>query len=129
MRMRVFVGGLIAVTLAACAGGPSLGAPPTGTLTGHVAVRACGGAARADGPVCQVRPSADVVLRFERLPSNGTGAVRTATTDTAGAYTIALAPGTYTVTVEFTRFGGPRQVTITSGKTVTADFTYLIEML
>lgn len=127
--MRVFAAALMAVALSACAGGPSIGAPPTGTLTGHVQVRACGGAARDDGSVCQVRPSPNVHLTFDPLKPTTTGPVRTATTDAAGAYTITLAPGTYTVTVEYTRFGGPRQVTVTSGKTVTADFTYLIEML
>jgi hypothetical protein len=119
----------MAVALSACAGGLSSGAPPTGTVTGHVQVRACGGAARADGPVCQVRPYPNVTLTFDPISASGTGPARTATTDARGAYAIALPPGTYTVSVTFTRFGGPRQVAVTAGKTVTADFSYLIELL
>ena len=56
------------------------------------------------------------------------------TTDSSGSYRIDLKPGTYTVRAsgpgdQTGDLGGGRQVVITAGKTVTADFVYTIQLL
>lgn len=151
MLARIFAGGLVAVALSGCAGGAFLGAPSTGTVIGHVEVRVCGGAYSIDQPPCQVRPDPGVVLTFALTSkSNGnTGSLPHTTTDANGAYRISLPPGTYTVSAASPQasstkslpqpiannavapraFSGPQHVDVVAGKTVTADFTYVIQLL
>ena len=137
------MGVLLAVSLSACAGGPSIVGPSTGTVSGHVSERACGGAYRPDQTGCPMRPVADAIVGFRLLSANGTAPEATAVTDARGAYTIKLAPGTYTVTLDAVRIAvegsahlspmpgttGPRQVTVAAGKTVNADLTINIQLL
>ena len=151
MLARIFAGGLVAVALSGCAGGALLAAPSTGTVIGHVEVRICGGAYQIDQPPCQVRPDPGVILTFAPMSNadGSTGSLRHATTDAKGAYTISLPPGTYTVSAASPptsstkwlpqaiannalaprAFSGPQRVTVVAGRAVTADFTYLIELL
>jgi hypothetical protein len=149
MLGRIVAGGLLAIALSSCAGGAFLGAPPTGTVTGHVELRVCGGAYRIDEPACQAHAATGIVLTFHPVGASGTQSDGHATTDAKGAYTIALAPGTYSVNpgtapaypsgpqsqgwlasaMAARGLSGPRQVTVIAGKTVTADFAYLIELL
>jgi hypothetical protein len=131
MLKRALFGCLLAVVLSACAGGPAIFGPSTGTVSGHVSVRACGGAYRLDQPGCPTQPVAGARLSFRLASPNGTHSDRTATTDAAGAYTIALPPSNYTVTVTTTSNVSPkpRQVTVLAGKSVTVDFVYSIELL
>jgi hypothetical protein len=139
----------MAILLSSCAGGAFLAAPATGKVTGHVEVRVCGGAYRLDQPACQAHAAAGIVLSFHPVTASGTQSDGHATTDAKGAYTITLAPGTYSVNPATAEayatgpapqafvgsamaprgFDGPRQVTVIAGKTVTADFAYLIELL
>ena len=126
MRWRFLGIALLSLSLTGCAG-PGLFAPLMGTVSGHVMIRACGGAYREDQPTCPARPLAGARVVFEK----GGNAVTT-TTDSTGAYRIDLKPGTYGVqaasgTIE--HIAGPRQVTVTAGKTVTADFTYVVHLL
>jgi hypothetical protein len=63
----------------------------------------------------------------------GGASKQTATSDSSGAYRVDLTPGTYAIQVasagSYSRFGGPKQVTVNAGQTVTADFTFSIELL
>ena len=131
MLKRALFGCLLAIVFSACAGGPAIFGPSTGTVSGHVSVRACGGAYRLDQPGCPTQPVAGARVRFRLASPNGTQSDRTATTDAAGAYTIALPPSSYTVTVTTTSNMSPkpRQVTVLAGKSVTVDFVYTIELL
>ena len=77
----------------------------TGTATGQDRLRKAG----------QVQQGQGTKLTFQshgRSPS-------TTSTDRKGRYFINLAPGTYAVTVGF---ASPGQVTISSGKTLIADY-------
>jgi hypothetical protein len=63
-------------------------------------------------------------VRLEFTPA-GSGVAGTAVTDTAGAYSINLLPGTYKVTVQNVRLAkGPAQVTVAAGQVTTADFVF-----
>lgn len=134
MLARALIAFALAVVLAGCAPGPSLFGPSTGTVTGHVQIRACGGAYRPGQTSCPTHPYAGVTLTFTLASAVGTGSEKATTTDSSGSYRIDLGPGTYTV-----RASGPgdqvgslsdwRQVVVTAGKTVTADFVFVIELL
>lgn len=130
MFQRALLLGLLALGLAGCGPGSSLFTPSTGTVTGHVNVRACGGANREGLNGCPTQPVTGARLTFHLIGSSGSSTV---TTDATGAYRLDLKPGGYRVDVgavaPFSRFGGPGQVTVTAGKTVTADFTFTIELL
>jgi hypothetical protein len=127
----------MACLVSGCAAGPALFGSQTGTVTGHVTLRACGGAHRADQNGCHVGPAEGVELIF----SDGSQQGRTVRTDAGGNYHTELAPGSYRVLVGFKnpglaqasgsspRFSGPSTVSVTAGKTVTADFTGTIELL
>ena len=127
----------MASLLSGCAGGPAIFGSQTGTVTGHVMTRACGGAYRVDQNACQATPRSGVQLTF-----SGHGSTpRTVGVDNGGAYRIDLAAGTYTVKVETfgsslspipgptPRFSGPTQIVVSAGKTVTVDFTETVELL
>jgi hypothetical protein len=134
MFPRALIACLLAATLCGCAAGGSLSGPATGTLTGHVEIRACGGAYRPEQTGCPARPMVGATLTFQ---VTGTTSASTITTDSSGAYRIDLKPGTYSVQVTeqgsakrgFAGFAGPRTVTVVAGKTVTADFTVTIQLL
>ena len=134
MLSRGLIACLLAATLSGCAGGASFFAPATGTVTGHVQIRACGGAYRPEQSGCPARPMAGARLTFLLI---GTTATSRITTDSSGAYRIDLKPGTYSVQViqdavaerGFAGFAGPRAVTVVAGKSVTADFTYTVQLL
>jgi hypothetical protein len=151
MLARMFAGGLLAIVLSGCAGGALLAAPSTGTVSGHVELRVCGGAYQIDQSPCQVRPDPGIILTFVLISnSNGsTGSPPHISTDANGAYTISLPQGTYTVSAASPQtfstkslpqtiannalapraFSGPQHVDVVAGRTVTADFAYLIELL
>jgi hypothetical protein len=77
---------------------------------------------------------AGATLTFQPTAAGSTSKL---TTDSSGAYRIDLKPGTYRVhaTEEgstrqgFAGFSGPTTITVVAGKTVTADFTYTIQLL
>src|SRR3989442_3469620 len=131
MLSRTLIACLLAATLCGCGAGAS---PATGTVTGHVQTRACGGAYRPEQTGCPARPMVGATLTFQMT---GTASASTITTDSSGDYRIDLKPGTYSVQVTeqgsakrgFAGFVGPRTVTVVAGKTVTADFTYTIQLL
>lgn len=130
MVSRILAACLVALALASC-GGPGILVPrSTGTVTGHVMIRACGGAYRMQETPCAPRTVSGATLTFTL---SGSSTSTTTTTDATGAYHLDLQPGTYTVGVSgvttYSHFNGPRQVTVTAGKTVTADFTFAIELL
>ena len=148
MLRRTLLAALLAAFLSACSAGSALFGPSTGTVTGHAQFRACGGANRPEQTGCPSRPYAGVTLTFQRTSGAANGPEKKVTTDANGAYRVDLAPGTYSVRAAgpFTSatlpnaqsfadaqgaggFGGPRQVVVTAGKTVTADFVYTIQLL
>lgn len=134
MLARALIACLLATALAGCAAGPSLFGRSTGTVTGHVQLRACGGAYRPGQTGCPTHPYAGVTLRFTLTSAAGTGSDQTVTTDSSGSYRIDLKPGTYTVRAsgpgdQAGGLGGPREVVVAAGKTVTADFVYTIQLL
>jgi hypothetical protein len=132
MLVRALIIGLLAAALAGCGGAPSWFGPSTGTVTGHVQLRTCGGAYRAEQTGCPTHPYAGVTLTFG--PQAGTGSDQAVTTDSSGSYRIDLKPGTYTVRGSGPGdhaggLSGPRQVVVTAGTSVTADFVYTIRLL
>jgi hypothetical protein len=129
MFARALLACLLVALLAGCGSGPSLFGPSAGTVTGHVQLRACGGAYRPGQTGCPTQPYADVTLTF-----TGIGSDHAVTTDSSGSYRIDLKPGTYTVQASGLRkpaggLAGSRQVVVTAGKTLTADFVYTIQLL
>jgi hypothetical protein len=134
MIVRAPIVSLLAAVLAGCGAGQSLFGPSTGTVTGHVQIRACGGAYRPAQTTCPTHAYAGVTLTFTPNPATGAGSEKAVTTDSSGSYRIDLGPGTYTVRGsgpgdQAGGLGGPRQVVATAGKTVTADFVYTIQLL
>jgi hypothetical protein len=126
MRWRLLGSALLILALTGCSG-PGLFAPLMGSVTGHVMIRACGGAYREDQSTCPMRPAAGARVVFQK-----DGNAVTATTDSTGAYRIDLRPGIYSIQAtsgKLEHVAGPRQVTVTAGKTVTADFTYVLHLL
>jgi Carboxypeptidase regulatory-like domain len=133
--MRAAAAIAMGVMLSGCAGGPALFGSQTGTVSGHVTMRTCGGAYRVDQNGCQVTTG------IVRLVFSGGSTARFVNTGNDGGYRIDLAPGTYGVKVEMVgsslsngpgpqpRFAGPAQVVVSAGRTVTADFTATIELL
>ncbi|HXM51699.1 MAG TPA: carboxypeptidase-like regulatory domain-containing protein [Candidatus Binatus sp.] len=134
MFQRVIGACLLAIALTGCAAGPIVFGASTGTVNGHLQLRACGGAYRPEQTECPARPMAGTTVTFQLIDSTSTS---TTTTDSSGAYRIDLKPGTYSVQVAedgsarrgFAGFTGPRTVTVVAGKTVTADFTYTIQLM
>ena len=153
MRLIGVLSGVIAtMALAGCAAGPALGGPATGHVTGTVIVRACGGAFGEDQAPCRVSSALEAEFVFQL---GGAGVMQTATTDVNGRYGIDLKPGTYTVQVigirvtsvrashagsasplapastsnGAGRVAGRRTVEVVAGRTVTADFTFTIQLL
>jgi hypothetical protein len=143
MFPRALVACLLAAVLCGCGAGAALVGPSTGTVSGHVLVRACGGANRTGASACQAQPYAGGALEFQLTPPTGKGSDRLVTTDASGHYSIVLQPGTWTVTPvasassqqlpRLPAFAGaigvPRQVTVSAGKTLTVDFAYTIELM
>src|ERR1700758_4998968 len=130
---------IIATLLCGCAATPASFGPSTGTVSGHVMVRACGGAYRLDQNGCRVGPADGAQVTFMLA---GSSERATASSDATGAYRLTLKPGTYDVQIEqrgmpspvpaagnagsSRGYAGPKQVTVSAGRTVTADFTYTI---
>jgi Carboxypeptidase regulatory-like domain len=134
MIARALIACVLAAVLAGCGAAPSLFGASTGTVTGHVQIRACGGAYRPGQTTCPTHPYGGVTLTFTLAPPSGVGSDKAVTTDSSGSYRIDLGPGTYTVRAsgpgdQAGGLGGPRQVGVTAGKTVTADFVYTIQLL
>ncbi len=114
---------LVALSLSSCALRPD---SQTGIVTGHVMIRACGGA-----PGCHPGAAQGAAVMFLRESGQPT----TATVDENGRYHIDLPAESYDVTVGFisaglpngggwvTRFTGPTHLTVIAGKTVTGDFS------
>jgi hypothetical protein len=136
--------GLLALALSGCAASAGALGPQTGTVTGHVFVRVCGGAAPVDQKWegCKPQPATGVAVVLE--PQAG-GRALTATTGSEGAYSIKVPVGTYLVhlgsrqptassqvlvdrAMAMSRIG-PQAVTLGAGQTVTADFTIVFELM
>jgi hypothetical protein len=137
--------GLLALALSGCAASAAGFGPQTGTVTGHVFVRACGGPAppvdqKSDG--CKAQQATGVAVILE--PQRG-GEALTATTGSGGTYSIRVPVGTYAVhlgsrqptassqalvdrAMAMSRIG-PQAVTVGAGQTVTADFTIVFELM
>jgi hypothetical protein len=148
MLKRVVAACLLAIALTACGAGPPILGPTTGTVSGHLQLRACGGANRPEQTACPTSPMSDATLEFQLV---GGSSSSTATTNSAGAYRIDLKPGTYRVrlmegagfrtgflsdsglTLAHSQAAGSglaesRTVTVVAGKSVTEDFFYTIQM-
>lgn len=133
---RALIAAAVIALLSGCAAGPALFGTQTGTVTGHVTVRACGGAYRIGQTGCHVNPRSGVKLTFSTEGSTP----RSVTVDNNGAYSITLPAASYRVKLETfgsslstgpapaPRFAGPAQIVVSAGKTVTADFTETIEL-
>ena len=145
MFSRALIACLLAIALTACGAGPAVLGPATGTVSGHLQLRACGGAYRPEQTACPTSPMVGATLGFELL---GSASPATITTDSAGAYRIDLNPGTYRVRLmegaafradygaAFTDsqaagsgFAESRTVTVVAGKSVTEDFIFAIQMM
>jgi len=68
MFHRVIGACLLAIALTGCAAGPIVFGASTGTVNGHLQLRACGGAYRPEQTECPARPMADIEdLRMQVL--------------------------------------------------------------
>ncbi len=127
LSRAVVVACLLTASLSGCG---AAAAPATGAVTGHVQIRACGGAYRPEQTGCPARPMTGAALAFVLIDGSSTSTTRT---DSSGAYRIDLKPGTYRVQVlegsAPRGLAGPRTVTVVGGKTVTADFIDTIQLL
>jgi carboxypeptidase family protein len=134
MFARALIACLLVTVLAGCAAAPSLLGPTRGTVAGHVQLRACGGAYRAEETSCPTHPYAGATLIFSLTSAATTVSRQAVTSDSSGSYRIELKPGTYTVRASGTGdkaggLAGAREVVVVAGKTVTADFVYTIQLL
>jgi hypothetical protein len=142
MLQRSIVLAMAATLLTGCAAGPALFGQSIGAVSGKVSLRSCGGANREGQPACRVAAAAGAHLTFKAA----SGGAADAKTDAQGGYRVELKPGSYTVTVTLSSskaplpagfadnlpyrgYAGPKVVTVVAGKTVTADFTYTIQLL
>jgi hypothetical protein len=119
IRKSVLV--LLTLALSSCSTGqppPGGGGPPSATVNGHVKALACVGAGSVG---CPSRPAAGIEIDF--MSQQGTGM---AVTDSAGAYSIELVPGTYTVHLGagYKLVAGPSSLQVGPGQTIVADFEY-----
>jgi hypothetical protein len=133
MFARALIACLLATVLAGCGASPSF-QRTLGTVTGHVQIRACGGAYRPGQTSCPTHAYAGVTLRFALTSPTRTGSEAAVTTDSSGSYRIDLGSGTYSVRAsgpgdQAGALGGPREVVVAAGQTVTADFVYTIQLL
>jgi hypothetical protein len=133
MFARALIVTLLTMVLAGCGAAPSF-QRTLGTVTGHVQIRACGGAYRPGQTSCPTHAYAGVTLTFALTAPSGTGSQSAVTTDSSGSYRIDLGPGRYTVRAsgpgdQAGALGGPREVVVAAGQTVTADFVYTIQLL
>jgi hypothetical protein len=133
MFARALIAWVLATVLAGCGAAPSF-QRTLGTVTGHVQIRACGGAYRPGQTSCPTHAYAGVTLRFALTLPTRTGSEPAVTTDSSGSYRIDLGSGTYSVRVsgpgdQAGALGGPREVVVAAGQTVTADFVYTIQLL
>jgi hypothetical protein len=123
----------LGTVLAGCGAVGGTSSPSPGRVVGHVTVRVCGGANREYQAGCQAYPSPGVTLAFtDALGAHGSQA----TSDRSGGYAVNLPAGRYEVTIEPGDSAGPRLdhgppqfVTVTAGKTLTADFAYTVQLL
>jgi hypothetical protein len=115
-----FASGLAVLVLAACAA--TAGTPAAGNVTGHVYGEPGCPVQRAESP-CPPRLMSGMTLNFR----SGAGSVESTKTDSNGAYSIELAPGSWKVTLVAQPSGrllrGPTQVSVAAGKVTMADFT------
>jgi len=143
MIRRITLAALTCALLSSCAAGAGLFQPATGTVSGHVLARACGGAYQENHPACRSTPLAGARLTFANPPGSSSVTVQT---DARGGYSVSLTPGQYDVTVTGPapgsagsagaspglagrRLTGPARVTVTAGKTTTADYAFTILLL
>jgi hypothetical protein len=134
MVARYLLACLLAAVLAGCGAGPSLLGPSTGTVTGQVELRACGGAYRQEQTACPTHPYAGVTLTFSLTSTPGAGSDKSVATDSSGTYRIELKPGTYSVRAsgpggQAGGLSGPREVAVAARKTVSVDFVYTLQLL
>jgi hypothetical protein len=143
LKATALLVGLFALALSGCVA--SAAGPQTGTVTGHVFVRACGGPAppldqKEEG--CKAQPATGVSVVLE--PQRG-GQALTATTGSGGTYSITVPAGTYVVHLGSrqptpssqvlvdramaTSALGPQAVTVGAGQEVTADFTIAFNLM
>jgi hypothetical protein len=133
---------VIGMLLAGCGANPGASTPVTGRVTGHVMLRACGGANRAGQTSCPLTAVSGALVSFQATG----GTPQTASTDSGGAFRIELSPASYAIKVTLTRssaplpaafadampqpaVAGPTSITVVAGKSVAADFTYTIQLL
>ncbi len=143
MIRRIALAVLASTLLSSCAAGAGLFSAATGTVAGHVIARACGGAYQEDQTACRSTPLAGARLTFANPARSSSVTVQT---DARGGYSVALPPGQYDVTVTAPapasaaaagasaapagrRLTGSARVTVTAGKTTTADYALTMLLL
>jgi hypothetical protein len=100
--------------LAGCGSVPLVPAAAMGTVTGTVVIAPCRPVERAGDPPCPPRPG--IKVHFEKGPS-----MAIAITDAAGAYSIRLPAGDYTVWAEGGMARATVHVSVQSGQTATLN--------
>jgi type 1 fimbria pilin len=117
---NLFLGALLLVTAACGAyhfpGGTTTSG--TGVVSGRVTSFPCSPVEQA-GDACAGRPAAGIEIDFSNA-----GSAAQAVTDTTGAYSIDLAPGTWKVKLKtYMRImNGPSAVTVVAGSSVVANY-------
>jgi hypothetical protein len=97
--------------------------PPPGMVSGFAIWTPCQPDRPAPGLDCRSRPLARHPLSFQ---STAFGVAKGVMTDTAGTYTILLAPGSYTVSSDlgYVLISGQHEVTVESGGTAHLDLAF-----
>lgn len=125
MRIALAVA-VLAIGLSGCAAPGIIGAR-TGTVTGHVLVRVCGGPMPAEGlpsRACTPHPLPATVS----FQATSGGQAITATTDASGAYSVALPAGAYSARVNQPA-ATARTVVVTAGQVSRLDFMIDVELM
>lgn len=121
--MRILFLGALVLATAACGAYQLPGASPSpagGTVAGHVYSVPCSPVEQA-GDTCAGRAVANLTVIFSSGDASGQ-----ATTNSQGAYSVTLAPGTWKVSFKtyMRRVSGPAAVTVTGGSTTVADYVF-----
>jgi carboxypeptidase family protein len=120
--MRVVLIASAVVLLSGCGPHPVTVGTTNGTVAGHVLAWPCAPVERAGSP-CPGRPAAHIEVDLVAQPSGVTTRV---STDAAGAYSVEVPAGTYSVSLAGLRrlLHGPTTVAVRAGAVTTADFVF-----
>ena len=112
---------LLALSVASACGAYRFGppSPEPATVSGFVTLSPCRPVVRPGDPPCPPAPGVSV----DFVPGGG-GSTVSATTDSGGAYSVTLAPGTYEARLKRGLDRSGRRFTVAAGQHLTLDLTF-----